>query len=139
MNEQYIKTIYTSDTIGKEKIVLELTTFDLEKFKENEKLEKIPTKRMAVVYSYNKSDLLNNPNMLQEQMEKRFLEMFENTYKKQLEDMKGYIEYLRKNGVPQAQWYSLGSYKECCKEKNRLETEKRKRKVSMFSRRKQNG
>ena len=50
--------------------------------------------------------------MLQEQMEKRFLEMFENTYKNQLEDMKGYIEYLRKNGVPQAQWYSLGSDKE---------------------------
>lgn len=32
-----------------------------------------------------------------------------------------------------------GSYKECCKEKNRLETEKRKRKISMFSRRRQNG
>lgn len=112
MSEQYIKTVYRSDPIGKEKIVLELTTFDLEKFKEDEKLEKIPTKKIAVVYSYNKSDLLNNPNMLQEQIEKSFLEIFENTYKDQLEDMKGYIEYLRKNGVPRAQWYSLGSDKE---------------------------
>lgn len=32
-----------------------------------------------------------------------------------------------------------GSYKECCKEKNRLENEKRKRKISIFSRRRQNG
>ena len=112
MNEKYIRTLYRSEPIGKERIVLELTTFDLEAFKENEKLEKIPTKRLAVAYNFDRSELLNNPNSLQEQVEKRFIEIFEKTYKTQLEDMSSYIEYLRKNGIPQAQWIDLGSDKE---------------------------
>ena len=111
-SNKYIKTVYRSNPIGEEKIVLELTTFDLEAFKRDEELEKIPTKKIGIVYSYNRSDLLNNPNLLQEQIEKKFVDIFENTYQEQLEDMKSYIEFLRKNGIPQAQWINLGSDKE---------------------------
>ena len=111
MNEKYIRTVYRSEPIGKYGVVLELTTFDLEAFKKDEKLEKIPTKKLAIKYNFDRIELLNNPNLLQEQMEKRFIEIFEKTYKTQLEDMRSYIEYLRKNGIPQAQWIDLGSDK----------------------------
>ena len=38
MNDKYTKVVYQSEPIGKEKIVLYLTTFDLEAFEKNEKL-----------------------------------------------------------------------------------------------------
>ncbi len=112
MSEKYTKVIYQSKPIGKEQIVLQLTTFDLEAFKKDQTLEKIPSKRLGIVYSFDKELLINNPNLLQEEMERHFSKMIEETYQKQLEDMKGYIEYLRKNGIPQAQWIDLGSEKE---------------------------
>ena len=43
-------------------------------------------------------------------MNNKFEKMFKETYQKQLEEMKSYIEYNRK--LPKAQWYSLGSDKE---------------------------
>lgn len=112
MSEKYTKIIYQSKPIGKEQIVLQLTTFDLEAFEKDQTLEKIPSKRLGIVYSFDKELLINSPNLLQEEMERHFSKMIEETYQKQLEDMKGYIEYLRKNGIPQAQWIDLGSNKE---------------------------
>lgn len=112
MSEKYTKIIYQSKPIGKEQIVLQLTTFDLEAFEKDQTLEKIHSKRLGIVYSFDKELLINSPNLLQEEMERHFSKMIEETYQKQLEDMKGYIEYLRKNGIPQAQWIDLGSNKE---------------------------
>ena len=95
MKNKYIKVVYQSEPIGKERIVLYLTTFDLEKFENDEKLEKIPEQRKAIVFEFEKKDILNNPN-LAEEMSKKFETMFKETYEKQLLDMKGYIETLRK-------------------------------------------
>lgn len=95
MDNKYTKITYQSDPIGKERIVLYLSTFDLEAFKKNENLEKIPTKRQAISFDFEKKDILNNPNLAIE-MNNKFEKMFENTYKKQLEEMQEYIEALRK-------------------------------------------
>ena len=105
MKDKYTKVVYQSEPIGKEKIVLCLTTFDLEAFKKNEKLEKIPTQRKAISFEFNRSDLLNNPNLMEE-MNNRFETMFKEIYEKQLLDMKSYIEFNRK--LPKAQWYKVG-------------------------------
>ena len=104
MENKYVKVKYASEPIGKERIVLYLTTFDLEKFKNDEKLEKIPTQEKAIALEFEKSDILNNPNLIDE-FSKKFEIMFEQTYKKQLEEMKSYIETNRK--IVKAQWYEV--------------------------------
>ena len=105
MDNKYTKITYQSDPIGKGRIVLYLTTFDLEAFKKDEKLEKIPTQRKAIAFKFNRADLLNNPN-LAEEMNNKFEKMFKETYQKQLEEMKSYIEFNRK--LPKSQWYEVG-------------------------------
>lgn len=92
--ENYTKITYESNPIGKERIILQLTTFDLETFKNDEKLEKIPLKKKDIAIEFDRVELLNNPNLVYE-MTRRFDEMFEKTYKNQLEEMKSYIEILR--------------------------------------------
>ena len=102
-NEKYIKTIYRSEPIGKEQIVLELTTFDLEAFEKDKKLEKIPTKKIAKVFEIEKSEL-NQINYMEELEGK--LELYvRQIYGEQLLKMKSYIELNRK--IPEAQWYDL--------------------------------
>jgi hypothetical protein len=109
MDNKYTKVTYQSEPIGKERIVLYLTTFDLEAFKKDEKLEKIPTQRKAIAFEFNRADLLNNPN-LAEEMNNKFEKLFKETYQKQLEEMKSYIEINRK--LPKAQWYKVGEIDE---------------------------
>lgn len=105
MDNKYTKVTYQSEPIGKERIVLYLTTFDLEAFEKNEKLEKIPTQRKAIAFEFERNDLLNNPN-LAEEMNNKFEKMFKEIYEKQLLDMKSYIEINR--NLPKAQWYKVG-------------------------------
>lgn len=109
MDNKYTKVVYQSDPIGKERIVLCLTTFDLEAFKNDEKLEKIPIQRKGIVFEFNRADLLNNPN-LAEEMNNKFEKIFKEIYEKQLLDMKNYIEFNRK--LPKAQWYEVGEIDE---------------------------
>ena len=101
MDDKYIKVVYESKPIGKEKIVLQLTTFDLEAFEKDEKLKKIPIKKDTIAFEFDKYEM-SNPNLLDE-INNRFEKMFNETYKKQLEDMKSYIEINRR--LPKAQWY----------------------------------
>lgn len=105
MNDKYTKIVYQSEPIGKEKIILYLTTFDLEAFKNDEKLEKIPVQQKAVMFEFSREDIINKPNLIGE-MNNRFEEMFNKLYKKQLEEMKNYIEFNRR--LPKAQWYKAG-------------------------------
>lgn len=97
MNDKYTKIVYSSEPIGKEKIVLYLTTFDLKAFENNEKLEKIPTKRQAIVFEYDKYEL-NNPNLINE-LNNKFEDMFNKIYKNQLEQMSQCIEALSKTKI----------------------------------------
>lgn len=47
VDNKYIKVVYRSEPIGKEGIVLELTTFDKEKYEKDQKLQKV--KKIAYV------------------------------------------------------------------------------------------
>lgn len=47
VDNKYIKVVYQSKPIGKEGIVLELTTFDVEKYEKDQKLQKI--KKYALI------------------------------------------------------------------------------------------
>ena len=105
MKDKYAEVVYQSEPIGKEKIVLYLTTFDLEAFEKDEKLEKIPEQRKAIAFEFERKDFLNNPN-LAEEINNKFETMFKKIYEKQLLDMKSYIEFNRK--LPKAEWYEVG-------------------------------
>lgn len=102
MNNKYTKIVYQSDPIGKEKIILYLTTFDLETFEKDEKLEKIPTKKIAKIFdlpkSYNdNSCVIVQKNMCEQEMFRKIIEKFiVETYDEQLEQMQKCIETLRK-------------------------------------------
>lgn len=89
-NEDYVKIVYESAPIGKEKIVLRLTTFDLDKFKKDEKLKKIPKQEKVMCYTYDKEDLLNSNCII-----KQINNMVNDIYKEQIEQMKSEIEFLR--------------------------------------------
>lgn len=101
MNDKYTKITYQSEPIGKEKIVLQLTTFDLEAFKKDEKLIKIPQQRKAIVFEFDRYDVINNHYILEE-MNNQFENFIKETYEKQLNEMKNYIEINR--AIPKAQW-----------------------------------
>lgn len=109
MKDKYTKVVYQSNPIGKDRIVLYLTTFDLEAFEKDENLEKIPEREDVIGFQFNKEDFLNNPNFI-EDMENKFETLFKEIYEQQLLDMKSYIEHNRK--VPKAQWYEIESEKE---------------------------
>lgn len=100
--DKYTKIKYQSEPIGKEKIVLYLTTFDLEAFKNDEKLEKIPEKRVAKMIEFDRQDIMNTPNF-EIEINKRLEEFVKATYEEQILEMKGYIEANRK--LLKAQWY----------------------------------
>lgn len=103
--DKYTKITYESEPIGKERIVLQLTTLDLKAFNENKNLKKIPTKRTAIQYEFNRYDLTNQ-NLI-ENMQKEYEIFIRHTYEQQIKEMQGYIEFLRSQNdiVPQATWY----------------------------------
>lgn len=102
--DKYTKIKYQSEPIGKEKIVLYLTTFDLEAFKNDEKLEKIPEKRVAKMIEFDRQDIMNNPNF-EVEINKRLEEFVKATYEEELLKMKSYIELNRY--LPKAQWLEV--------------------------------
>ena len=48
MDDKYVKIIYKSEPIGKEKIVLYLTSFDDKAYKRDEKLKEVPIKMLPI-------------------------------------------------------------------------------------------
>ena len=99
MDDKYVKVTYQSDPIGKEQIVLELTTLDLEAFEKDEKLEKIPEKKEAVCFEYEKSQLSNSICGAINELNNRINNEIGLKYQKQINEMKSYIEYLRKGNI----------------------------------------
>lgn len=93
MDKDYSKIVYQSEPIGKEHIRLVLTTLDLEKFKEDENLTKIPTKKVAIDYEFNRYDLTNQ-NLISD-LHNQYEDFIKKTYDNQLKEMQGYIEQLR--------------------------------------------
>ena len=91
--DKYVKVTYESDPIGPEKIILRLTTFDIEAYERDEKLSQIPKKEEGYVQLVSRSEL-NEPysmHLLEQQLE-TYIDF---KYKREIESMKTYIEYLR--------------------------------------------
>ncbi len=93
MNDKYTKIVYQSDPIGEEKIVLILTTFDIEAFKNDEKQKHIPKKQVAKVMLIDKSKEL--PELLTH-LEEHLDDLVKEIYSKQIEEMKSIIETQRR-------------------------------------------
>ena len=104
MNNEYTKVVYQSEPIGKEKIVLYLTTFDLEAFEKDKNLKRIPEKRVAKMIEFDRQDIMNVPNF-EVEINKRFEEFVKATYEEELLKMKSYIELNR--ALPKAQWLEV--------------------------------
>lgn len=105
MIDKYTKITYQSNPIGKEQIILYLTTFDLEAFEKDQSLEKIPTKEVAQVIEFEKVDI-NKPNFI-DMINDRLEHIVNETYEKQLLEMAGCIEALRKTKIVPL-WYGKG-------------------------------
>lgn len=101
--EKYSKVVYQSNPIGKEQIILYLTTFDIEAFEKDQSLEKIPTKTIAKTLDIPKNIIGDgtafgvNYNMYQAELFETVIEKFiADTYNEELRKMQGCIEALRK-------------------------------------------
>ena len=97
--DKYVKIVYQTEPIGSDKIILYLTTFDLEAYERDEKLKQIPTKEISrqfkiptepktatECYIY-QNELIN--------LQRNINNFIIDTYDKQLQEMKAHIEYLR--------------------------------------------
>lgn len=106
MNEydKYTRITYESMPIGKQRIVLQLTTFDLEKFNKEKGLRKIPTKQVAISYDFDRFD--NTPDLMN-RMQAQYETFIRNVYDEQIKELKGYIEYLRSQNdrIPLPTWH----------------------------------
>lgn len=91
---KYIKVTYRSEPIGKEGIVLELTTFDIEKWKNDKKLEHIPEKREKLYLKLDKS--LINSIEVGDYVQSQLINFVTDRYEKQLLEMKQALEISRK-------------------------------------------
>ena len=96
---KYIKVTYRSEPIGKEGIVLELTTFDIEKWKNDKKLEHIPEKREKLYLKLDNSliNSITTKNELRiEYVQSQLVNFITDRYEKQLLEMKQALEISRK-------------------------------------------
>lgn len=95
---KYIKVTYRSEPIGKEGIVLELTTFDIEKWKNDKKLEHIPEKREKLYLKLDmlSNNLITNNELRIEYVQSQLVNFVTDRYEKQLLEMKQALEISRK-------------------------------------------
>ena len=95
--DDYVKIVYRSNPIGKEKIILQLTTFDLEKFEKDEELKKIPEKTKVIYQSVEKEDL-SNADFL-DYINSKLNKMVNDTYKEEIKKLKAEVEFLRQTKI----------------------------------------
>lgn len=98
-SDKYAKIVYESDPIGVERIVLVLTTFDIEKYNEDQRLLEMPKKYECMQYeipNYVLSDRRELQRYLND-LESRVNAFINNRYEYELEIMKNEIEYRRQS------------------------------------------
>ena len=93
MNKDYVKVVYESNPIGKEGIILKLTTFDIEQWKKDQQLEKIPEKQKAVYVEFERNQL-NDTDFLPK-IQSQLNHLIVEQYEKQIMEMKQELEFLR--------------------------------------------
>lgn len=90
MDNKYIKVTYQSNPIGKEKIILYLTTFDVEAFERDEQMQHIPEQKIVGVIDFDKRDI-NKPEFI-EILENKIKDFINKNYASQLENMRSFLE-----------------------------------------------
>ena len=99
--DKYTKIVYQTNPIGPEKIILYLTTFDIEKFKEDESLKKMPTKQIRQEFEISNLNISNSARAIEINEARydllyRTINAFVNDiYAEQIHEMEKCIEYLR--------------------------------------------
>lgn len=93
MNNKYIKIVYQSEPVGPEKIILYLTSFDIDKY--NQDLEK---KQFAIEVPYN----VNEPNM---SIEARLNDYVKKFYEPYIEEVKTYLNLLKNTNIIEPKVY----------------------------------
>ena len=83
--DKYVKIVFQSEPIGKDKIILYLTTFDKEAFEKDQLLEK----KQARVFEFEKSDL-TNPDFIY-MFEKNLNEYVKSYYEPKIKELEGLI------------------------------------------------
>lgn len=97
MNNDYIKVIYQTPPIEDENIILELTTFDLEKYKRDQKLIEI-NKVRVMAKSCNMNQIYLTKQLIDDEIiqeHKRLIELIKNQELK-IERLQQQIEYIKK-------------------------------------------
>lgn len=94
MNEKYIKVVYRTEPIGKRKIILELTSFDLEAYERDKKAKEISTKQVSY-FIEQKEYLVDYPDREIEYLTNTVKRIVDKHYKREIEKLKAYIEMNR--------------------------------------------
>lgn len=84
-DDRYVKIVYQTEPIGKEGIILYLTTFDIEAFEKAQKLKEIPKKE-------NIEKIPINPNEPLDIIERRLNSKVKEFYESEILKMADYIE-----------------------------------------------
>lgn len=90
MEDKYIRVIYESDPIGKYKIILRLTTFDIEAYKRDKEVKELQEKRY-----YERINI--NPKEPLEIIERRLEARVDAFYKKKIESLRSQLEWYIRN------------------------------------------
>lgn len=91
--DDYVKVVYQSEPIGEERIILYLTTFDIEAFNKNVDLDEIPTKKEKIIIELPAwFDGETAESIFSDYIE----EYIDEIYGEQIREMKDYIEAMRK-------------------------------------------
>jgi hypothetical protein len=88
--DKYVKIVYQTAPIGEYEITLYLTTFDLEAYERDKNLKEIPLKTVYCSFPVNRgvTDTQSYMDYIQKQINNRI----DGFYRKELEEMKKYIE-----------------------------------------------
>lgn len=94
MDDRYIKVVYRTDPIGKEGIVLELTTFDTELYEKDQELKEIPKKTVRLDYEINKSSVIDSSEFMK-YIERQLNNKVDEFYKNEIEKLKDELSLTR--------------------------------------------
>lgn len=91
--DKYVKIVYQTEPIGKEKIILYLTTFDTEAFERDKKLRDIPKEKIVMKIDIDSDLYVASPI---EHIEQIINEKVKQFYEKEILDLKKSLEYARR-------------------------------------------
>lgn len=108
MDNKYVKVVYQSDPIGKEGIILYLTTFDVEKYDEDQQA-KLKKREQIYIRTFEKEDLLNSYFL--EQLEKDINNTVIQLYGEQLKKLENIYNSQQITYSSEVEWIDINNEK----------------------------